>query len=300
MLDPHAPVGPPQTSQPASGGVTLFSYPASNGEPAGTVQAYLIHGAVGFWSRIWGGAISQRLAADPPVLGGLTQPFGNEGGGSHSGGGPRLRARRRGAGGAAGGRQAAGLRRHGARRGWPGSSLRLWHARVPLNLQQTGQRRARGHGDRLRRRRPRPRPGQARPDVLTQDPGISSAQPSAGTGVSLAWRICAPAWTPATTRPRASAGSSGPGTRRWSAWPTCSGPTTPRTSPRRRSPGCSSSMTGCGTRTPPLAYVRAIVCNLTRNRHRHLRVARLRTPAARDEDSSEQAAIRREPGRTST
>src|SRR2546430_15437383 len=43
-----------------------------------------------------------------------------------------------------------------------------------------------------------------------------------------------------------------------------------------------------------VAYVRAIVCNLTRNRHRHLRVVRLRTPAARDEDSSEQAVILRE------
>src|SRR6476646_8666739 len=38
-----------------------------------------------------------------------------------------------------------------------------------------------------------------------------------------------------------------------------------------------------------VAYVRAIVCNLTRNRHRHLRVVRLRTPAARPEDSSELA-----------
>lgn len=40
-----------------------------------------------------------------------------------------------------------------------------------------------------------------------------------------------------------------------------------------------------------LAYVRSIVCNLTRNRHRHLRVVRLRTPFGRHEDSSEQAAI---------
>ena len=40
-----------------------------------------------------------------------------------------------------------------------------------------------------------------------------------------------------------------------------------------------------------LAYVRAIVVNLTRNRHRHLRVARLRTPFGQHEESSEQAAI---------
>ena len=43
-----------------------------------------------------------------------------------------------------------------------------------------------------------------------------------------------------------------------------------------------------------LAYVRASVCNLTRNRHRHLRVVRLRRPAGRPEESSEQAAILRE------
>jgi RNA polymerase sigma factor (sigma-70 family) len=40
-----------------------------------------------------------------------------------------------------------------------------------------------------------------------------------------------------------------------------------------------------------LAYVRASVCNLTRNRHRHLRVVRLRTPAGHHEDSSEQVAM---------
>ena len=43
-----------------------------------------------------------------------------------------------------------------------------------------------------------------------------------------------------------------------------------------------------------LAYVRASVCNLTRNRHRHLRVVRLRTPAGRHEDSSEQAVLLKE------
>jgi RNA polymerase sigma factor (sigma-70 family) len=43
-----------------------------------------------------------------------------------------------------------------------------------------------------------------------------------------------------------------------------------------------------------LAYVRASVVNLTRNRHRHLRVVRRRTPAAAASESSEQAAILRE------
>jgi RNA polymerase sigma factor (sigma-70 family) len=40
-----------------------------------------------------------------------------------------------------------------------------------------------------------------------------------------------------------------------------------------------------------LPYLRAIVVNLTRNRHRHLRVARLRTPTAAASESCEQAAI---------
>jgi RNA polymerase sigma-70 factor (sigma-E family) len=45
-----------------------------------------------------------------------------------------------------------------------------------------------------------------------------------------------------------------------------------------------------------LGYVRATVCNLIRNRRRHLRVVRLRTPAERlaDVESSEQAALLRE------
>jgi RNA polymerase sigma factor (sigma-70 family) len=43
-----------------------------------------------------------------------------------------------------------------------------------------------------------------------------------------------------------------------------------------------------------LAYVRSTVCNLVRNRHRHLRVARLRTVAGHDEASSEQAVMVRE------
>jgi RNA polymerase sigma factor (sigma-70 family) len=44
----------------------------------------------------------------------------------------------------------------------------------------------------------------------------------------------------------------------------------------------------------PAPYLRAIVCNLTRNRHRHLRVVRERTPVPVDEPSCEQSAILRE------
>jgi RNA polymerase sigma-70 factor (sigma-E family) len=43
-----------------------------------------------------------------------------------------------------------------------------------------------------------------------------------------------------------------------------------------------------------LAYVRTTVCNLVRNRHRHLRVVRLRTPSGQDEASSEHAVMIRE------
>jgi RNA polymerase sigma factor (sigma-70 family) len=46
--------------------------------------------------------------------------------------------------------------------------------------------------------------------------------------------------------------------------------------------------------TDPVPYLRAIVCNLTRNRHRHRRVIREKTPMAVSEPSSEQAAISRE------
>ena len=47
-------------------------------------------------------------------------------------------------------------------------------------------------------------------------------------------------------------------------------------------------------RDAALAYVRSTVCNLVRNRRRHLRVVRLRTPAGHDEASSEQAVMLRE------
>jgi RNA polymerase sigma factor (sigma-70 family) len=53
-------------------------------------------------------------------------------------------------------------------------------------------------------------------------------------------------------------------------------------------------MSGGPPMDDPAPYLRAIVCNLTRNRHRHLRVVREKTPAAVHEPSSEQAAILRE------
>ncbi len=43
-----------------------------------------------------------------------------------------------------------------------------------------------------------------------------------------------------------------------------------------------------------VAYVRLTVCNLVRNRHRHLRVVRRWTPAGHDEASSEQAVMIRQ------
>ena len=43
-----------------------------------------------------------------------------------------------------------------------------------------------------------------------------------------------------------------------------------------------------------LAYVRSTVCHLVRNRHRHLRTARLRTPSGQDEASSEHVVMIRE------
>ena len=43
-----------------------------------------------------------------------------------------------------------------------------------------------------------------------------------------------------------------------------------------------------------VAYVRSTVCNLVRNRHRQLRVARQRTPSGPDEASSEHAVMIRE------
>jgi hypothetical protein len=135
VLVPHAPDGPGQIAQPASGGVALFSYPAGSREPAGTVQAYLIHGEVGFWSPTWRGAISQQIAAGPPALGGLTEPFAYQ-----SVGGVSLlealgyahadvaRVVLR-----ADGRQLGSATTVAA--GWPGRSLRLWHVRLPLSDQ---------------------------------------------------------------------------------------------------------------------------------------------------------------------
>jgi DNA-directed RNA polymerase specialized sigma24 family protein len=48
---------------------------------------------------------------------------------------------------------------------------------------------------------------------------------------------------------------------------------------------------GLGAAQAALPYLRAIVINLTRNRHRHLRVVRQRTPVAFGGSSCEQEAI---------
>jgi hypothetical protein len=136
ILDPHPPVGPPQTAQPATGGVALFSYPASHGVAAGTVRAYLVHGEVGFWSSIWGGTISQQVAATGPALGGLTEPFEIGPGGTFDklvalgyahGDVTRVVLR-------AGAKQLAIAATQAA--AWPGSNLRLWHVQVPVDAQQ--------------------------------------------------------------------------------------------------------------------------------------------------------------------
>jgi hypothetical protein len=74
-LSPAAPAGPQQVPQPRSGGVAVFRYTGGDRIPSGTILGYLIDGRVGFWSKIWGGEISQVPAAGEPVLGGLLNPF---------------------------------------------------------------------------------------------------------------------------------------------------------------------------------------------------------------------------------
>ncbi len=103
VLDPHAPAGPPQAARPAGGGVTLFAYPAGHQVPAGTVQAYLVHGEVGFWSPLWSGTISQQAAAGATGTRRADRAVRDRGGRHlHPAGSPRLYPRRRGAGSAAG------------------------------------------------------------------------------------------------------------------------------------------------------------------------------------------------------
>ncbi len=131
------PIGPQQVAQPKSGGVRVYSYPASAGEPAGQVDAYLIDGRVGFWSPIWGGTISQAAAIDPPVLGGLTEPFGLVRG-TRGDSWSQLRA----FGYAHANVARVVLRETGGRQvsasmiavSWPG--LRLWTASLPMSTQQ--------------------------------------------------------------------------------------------------------------------------------------------------------------------
>jgi hypothetical protein len=133
VLGTSWPQGPPQTAQPHRGGVTVFSYAASSGIPAGRIEAYLIQGHVGFWSVLWGGEISPLPAIGEPVLGGLTDPFGFVQGGewrqltafgyAHADV-ARVVVR------APDGRQVSTAT---FKAGWPGSDLRLWAVNLPTS-----------------------------------------------------------------------------------------------------------------------------------------------------------------------
>jgi hypothetical protein len=132
-LGTAAPLGPPQVPRPAHGGVRVYAYPASSEEPAGEVDAYLVDGRVGFWSSLWGGAVAPAPAAGPPALGGITQPFLLQKGGTWT----RLQAFGYAHADVArvvlrlpfGGRPVSATT---SASGWPG--VRLWTVQLPLSL----------------------------------------------------------------------------------------------------------------------------------------------------------------------
>lgn len=78
-LSTAAPVGPVvlDLPQPAHGGVTMFSYPASrDGTPGGRVTAYLVDGHVAFFApQLFGGMVSPADATAAPAIAGTAQPF---------------------------------------------------------------------------------------------------------------------------------------------------------------------------------------------------------------------------------
>jgi hypothetical protein len=141
-LSTAAPPGPPQTPQPRSGGIVVFSYPAAKYSAAGVTTAYLIEGHVGFWSATWGGHIAPVPAGDGPTVDGIVLPFGA--GSSRQNPYPKLLE----AFGYAredvarvvihlpGGEQAAAS----TFAAWPGTVIRLWVASLPTHLKSVGRR----------------------------------------------------------------------------------------------------------------------------------------------------------------
>jgi hypothetical protein len=82
-LSTSAPIGPIvlDLPQPAHGGITMFSYPASRGTPAGKVTAYLVDGHVALFDQaVFGEMVSPADAAAAPAIAGLAQPFTMGGG----------------------------------------------------------------------------------------------------------------------------------------------------------------------------------------------------------------------------
>jgi hypothetical protein len=141
-LSTAAPKGPPQTPQPRSGGIVVFSYPASKSNRAGVTMAYLIDGQVGFWSRIWGLYIAPVPVANGPAADGIVLDFGWPSDVSRKNPYPSLV-------------KAFGYARTEVARvvvhlpggaqavastfaAWPGSGIRLWAVSVPVHLQYAG------------------------------------------------------------------------------------------------------------------------------------------------------------------
>jgi hypothetical protein len=139
-LSTAAPNGPPQTRQPRSGGIVVFSYPAARYSQAGATTAYLIDGHVGFWSSLWGGYIAQVPASGGPAADGIILEFGP--GGSRQDPYPKLL-------------EAFGYARTDVARivlhlpggqaetstfaAWPGSGIRLWAVPLPTHLDYAGR-----------------------------------------------------------------------------------------------------------------------------------------------------------------
>ncbi len=140
-LGTAASLGPLPVGQPGSGGLPVFRYPGVQGNPAGTMKAYLIDGRVAFWSLVTGGNISPVPAVGGPAVDGLILPFdySRQGGNFY----PRLVE---GFGYADADVASVTLHLPGGElvgtptfAAWPGSGLRFWAASLPTKIQYGGQ-----------------------------------------------------------------------------------------------------------------------------------------------------------------